>query len=448
MKKYPHNTQKDVNLPQASAPGSSKPITISPVLAQSADTDSSNLLSFEPHSNLANFDALGPENLDSGARGTRTTQHSSLIASGVMSTLDNTNPPKEATRRLPSERVDEETPLLADARLLSANINATPGQEDDEERGEATIPDVPSNKRLVLVLGTTWIGVFLGALDSTVIAALATPISTSFNSLSLLSWLASAYLIANAACQPISGRLTDIFSRRSGLVISNIIFGAGNLMCGLASSEWTMIAGRVVAGMGGGGLMAISTFVGSDLVPLRKRGIIQGLGNILYGLGAGVGGLFGGWVNDTWGWRMAFLAQIPFIAVSAVLVYFYVDIPPKESNKPRLSRVDFPGAFTLVISLILLLLALNSGGNVVPWTHPLVLSTLPLSIVVLGAFTWIETRWAAEPVIPVRLLLNRTVGAACMTNWFNAMGCFSMSFPKICIISSILLSIKRCDISF
>jgi len=171
--------------------------------------------------------------------------------------------------------------------------------------------------------------------------------------------------------------------------------------------------------------MAIATFTSSDLVPLRKRGVIQGIANILYGTGAGVGGLFGGWINDTWGWRVAFISQVPFIAISAVLVYFYVNIPPKQSKKSKLSRVDFPGAFTLVISLILLLLGLNSGGNVIPWSHPLILTTLPLSAVVLAAFVWIEARWAKEPVIPVNLLLNRTVAAACMANWFTTMGIFS-----------------------
>jgi MFS family permease len=338
----------------------------------------------------------------------------------------------------PARQADEETPLLAEESLAAANGCAVTDRDDAEEREEVVLAEEPSNKRLVLVLGTMYVGVFLGALDSTVIATLSAPISTSFNSLSMLSWLASAYLIANAACQPISGRLTDIYSRRSGLVVSNILFGAGNLMCGLATSEWTMIAGRVVAGMGGGGLMAISTFVASDLVPLRKRGVIQGIGNVLYGSGAGVGGLFGGWVNDTWGWRMAFIAQVPFIAVSAVMVYFYVNIPPRQSNMSRLSRVDFPGAFTLVISIILLLLGLNSGGNVVPWTHPLVLVTLPLSVVVLVAFVWIEARWAKEPVIPVKLLLNRTVGAACMTNWFTTMGTFSRS----------IFSVLQCGRSF
>lgn len=308
-------------------------------------------------------------------------------------------------------RADEETPLLSDA--------ATQEQLADGANGEVTVvPDEPSVKKLVLVMGSVWVGVFLGALDSTIIATLSAPISTSFDSLNLLSWVATAYLIANAACQPISGRLTDIYSRRTGLVVSNVLFAAGNLMCGLATTEWTMIGGRVVAGMGGGGLMAISTFVGSDLIPLRRRGLVQGLGNVCYGAGAGLGGLFGGWVNDVWGWRAAFLSQVPLVILSAILVFFVVDIPPKKSDKSKLSRVDFLGAFTLVVFLILLLLGLNSGGNVVLWTHPLVLTTLPLSAVAFAAFIYIEANWAAEPVIPVRLCLNRTVFAACMSNWW------------------------------
>ena len=185
-----------------------------------------------------------------------------------------------------------------------------------------------------------------------------------------------------------------------------------------------MIGGRVVSGMGGGGLMAISTFVGSDLVPLRKRGVVQGLGNLCYGTGAGLGGLFGGWINDTWGWRNAFLIQVPFVILSAILVFFVVDIPPKSSEKSKLSRVDFLGAFALLVTLVFLLLGLNSGGNIVPWTHPLVLVTIPLSVASLFGFIYIESRVASEPIIPVHLLLNRTVAAACLCNWFCTMVVF------------------------
>lgn len=255
-----------------------------------------------------------------------------------------------------------------------------------------------------------------------------TPISNSFNSFTLVSWLASGYLIANAALQPLSGKLTDIFGRRSGLVFSNIFFGAGNLICGLAQSESTIIIGRVVAGIGGGGLTAISTFIGSDLVPLRRRGVWQGFGNICYGLGMGVGGVFGGWINDVWGWRKAFLIQVPLVVVSCVLVIFTVKVPVKETKKSKILRVDFLGAFTLTAALVLLLLGLNYGGNIVPWTHPLVLTTVPLSFVFLLAFIFVEDRIASEPIIPVRLLLERTVWSACLTNWFQTMAAYSMLY--------------------
>jgi MFS family permease len=174
--------------------------------------------------------------------------------------------------------------------------------------------------------------------------------------------------------------------------------------------------------------MAISTFVASDLVPLRKRGIIQGVGNVCFGTGAGLGGLFGGWVNDTWGWRVAFISQVPFVVASGILVWWIVDVPPKKSERSKLSRIDFLGAFTLVVTLVLLLLGLNSGGNIVPWTHPLVLASLPLSVVSLCAFIYIEAYIAVEPVIPVRLLLNRTVAAACLCNWFCTMVSYAVLF--------------------
>ncbi|QDS72312.1 hypothetical protein FKW77_007509 [Venturia effusa] len=320
----------------------------------------------------------------------------------------------------------ESTPLLQE--VPPEPIEADRGVEQQQDAPEEILIDEPSKRKLAAIMASIWLGVFLGALDGTIIATLSTPISNSFNSFTLLSWLASAYFIANAALQPISGRLTDIFGRRAGLVFSNAFFFAGNLICGLAKDEWFMILGRVVAGMGGGGLMAISTFVGSDLVPLRQRGLIQGLGNVCYGLGGGLGGVYGGWINSFAGWRFAFYFQLPLIAISGVLVAFMVKIPVKEKNISRLKRVDFLGAFTLVSTLVLLLVGLNSGGNIVPWSHPVVLATLPLSAVGLLVFIFVENRVASEPVIPVRLLLHRTVACACLTNWFTTMAAFMLLY--------------------
>lgn len=331
-----------------------------------------------------------------------------------------------------SSDTDEQRPLLENGKDPSnGTLNEdAEGQAHPQQAPEndAPIVEEPSTTQLIRVMSSIWLGSFLAALDSTIVATLSGPISTSFNSLSLLSWLASAYFIANAALQPLSGKLTDIFGRKAGLIFSNVFFAAGNLICGLAKEEWVMILGRVVAGMGGGGLNAISTFVGSDLVPLRRRGVWQGIGNIMFGIGAGLGGLFGGWINDTYGWRWAFLLQVPMTIVSGILVYFFVNIPVREIDRARWRRIDWLGAFTLILTLILLLLGLNSGGNVVPWTHPLVLTTLPLSAVFLFIFIYVESSYAEEPVIPVRLLLNRTVLSACLTNWFMTMANFGLLF--------------------
>lgn len=317
------------------------------------------------------------------------------------------------------ERPDEQTPLLRDAEQ--------PGSDGNEE--QTIIVQEVTGLKLWTILGACWIGVFLGAIDSSIIATLSAPISSEFQSLSLLPWLATAYLISNAACQPISGRLTDIFGRGPGLVFSNIFFAAGNLICGLAGSAEGMILGRVVAGIGGGGLMTISTFLCTDLVPLRNRGIIQGIGNICYGAGAMLGGVFGGLVNDnsSWGWRLAFLVQVPPVLVSAVLAAYLIRIPPKISEKSYLSRIDFTGALALVSFLVLLLLGLNAGGNLVPWNHPLPLTALPLSLASLVFFIVWESR-CAQPIIPVRLLFDRTVFAACMTNLLCCMLQFQSLF--------------------
>ena len=331
----------------------------------------------------------------------------------------------------PAQEPSEQSPLLARKDPTPENGNMRPQDEErdaEQAQDETPIADEPTTSKLLLIMGSVWFGVFLNALDGTIVATLSAPISGSFDSGKLFSWLASAYLIANAAVQPLSGKLTDIFGRRSGLLWANLFFLSGNLICGLARREWVIIFGRVVAGIGGGCLNTISTFIASDLIPLRKRGLWQGIGNLAFGLGSSLGGVFGGWINDVWSWRWAFLIQTPFIVVSAAIVFFTVKIPVKDTDKAPLRRVDFLGCFTLVMSLVLLLLGLNSGGNIVPWDHPLIYTSLTLSAVFLAFFICIEDKVASEPALPIRLILDRTVAAACLTNWFTTMGHYAYLF--------------------
>ncbi|KAL2037212.1 hypothetical protein N7G274_010075 [Stereocaulon virgatum] len=261
-------------------------------------------------------------------------------------------------------------------------------------------------------------------MHGTIMATLAAPIATSFNSLPLLAWLATAFLIGQAATQPLSGKLTDIFSRSSGLLVGNCLFALGNLICGFAEEEWTMILGRTLAGVGGGSLNSIATIIASDFIPLRQRGLWQGIGNIFWGLGNGLGGVVGGYINDTWHWKIAFLAQVPFTLISLIIIWFQLDTIRSNSpstpmnGRASITRVDFLGSFTLVSALALLLLGLTTGGNIVPWTHPLASVSLPLAAALLCVFIFVEQKIAREPILPLHFLRDRTVLCACLTNWF------------------------------
>lgn len=335
---------------------------------------------------------------------------------------------RDNLRTLEPNPIDERSLLLGNDQEED-DLEAQAEQERREyDAGHAPVAEEPSTRKLLLTMGSLWLTSFFAALDTSVVATLSGPISSSFNSGTSFSWIASGYLVANAACQPLSGKLTDIYGRRAGLIFAVTFFVAGTLMCGLAQNDKMMIAGRVIAGMGGGCINTVSVFVASDLIPLRRRGVWQGIGNIVFGAGLGLGGVYGGFINDNLNWRYAFFIQIPFIVVGGIVGVFSIKVPINESDKAKIQRVDFLGAFTLVGALVLLLLGLNSGGNTVPWNHPLVYVSLPLSLAFLLSFIYVEDRIASEPIIPIRLLANRSVLAACLTNWFMTMSVFSLMY--------------------
>ncbi|KAK9466135.1 major facilitator superfamily domain-containing protein [Lipomyces arxii] len=301
-----------------------------------------------------------------------------------------------------------------------------------------------SNVKLVVVFLSLYIGVFLGALDGTVVATLLAHIASEFDGFRNVSWIATAYLIACAAFQPLYGKLTDIFGRKPGLIFSNVMFGLGCLACGMASNLWLLVFARVVAGIGGGGLFALSTITLSDLVPLRRRGVLQGFGNIMFGSGSALGGILGGAVSSSLGWRWAFYLQVPFIVISTLAIILFLDLPVKpdydsdeeavdgETELARegrlLKRIDFLGAGTLVVALVLFLFAVSVGGNQLPWNHWVVVISLPLSVAIFALYIYIELEVAVEPIIPVQLLKDRTIFGASFCNWFMTMSVYSLLF--------------------
>ncbi|KAJ5160278.1 Major facilitator superfamily domain general substrate transporter [Penicillium canariense] len=212
--------------------------------------------------------------------------------------------------------------------------------------------DAPVRPAIVAGIVSTWIATFLAAADSTVTSTLSATIASEFDSLAIISWLGSGYLIGLTAIQPLSGKLSDIFGRRASFCCASWMFTIGNLVCGLSCSKGVLIAARVVTGIGGGGCISIATFIASDNIPLKRRGIWQGTGAVVYTAGMGLGAVIGGAVNDAVGWRWAFIGIAPISLVAGLGVMMFVPgHTDKQSTRELLGRVDFAGALTLVSSL-------------------------------------------------------------------------------------------------
>ena len=278
--------------------------------------------------------------------------------------------------------------------------------------------DAPIKSNVVAGIISTWIATFLAAADTTITATLSSTIAKEFDSLAIISWLGSGYLIGLTATQPLSGKLSDIFGRKFSFCFAACMFTIGNLICGFATSKAVLVSARVLAGIGGGGCISISTFIASDHIPLKRRGTWQGTSAVMYTMGIGLGAVIGGTVNDTFGWRWAFIGIAPVSLISCVLVAVFL---PNGTEREQglfemLSRVDFAGCITLVASMVLLLIGLNHDGDQIVTTHFLIMISLGAVFFVL--FLLIEWRWANEPIIPLLLFRRRTVVATCLTAWF------------------------------
>ncbi|KAI0334757.1 vacuolar amino acid permease [Cubamyces sp. BRFM 1775] len=350
----------------------------------------------------------------------------------------------------PSRRDSNETsPLLhdRDARPRSYR-SACSSRTQSPEPAEPPVLNKVSRADLMWVLAGLWSAVFLGALDGTIVATLLSPIGSYFNESNRSSYIGTSYLLSVCCFTPLYGRLSDILGRKGAMLLALSFFGSGTLFCGLAPSMDALIAARAIAGMGGGGCVfsPVSSVAVTDLIPLRQRGLYQGMTNILFGLGAGLGGPLGGWMNDALGWRSAFLLQMPILVFSFVLVALKVSIrlPDEIENQPvraKLRRIDVLGSFTLVgmVGCLLLGLSLKSTEEL-PWAHPLIWGLLLASVVFGGAFIWVETCYSPYPVMPMHLVKQRTPFFVSLSNFFGSVAAFSMIYNVPLYFSAVRLN--------
>ncbi|THX52035.1 MFS general substrate transporter [Aureobasidium pullulans] len=298
-----------------------------------------------------------------------------------------------------------------------------------EERQKQYEGQPEMRKKMKVIFPALTIGVLLSAADQTIIVSSYGKIGSELKALNNVSWIATAYFLTLTSFQPLYGKMSDIFGRKSCLLFAYLVFGLGCLACGLAQNMNQIIAARAFAGIGGGGMTTVVSILMSDAVPLRERGKWQGYVNIIYATGAGTGAPLGGILADSIGWRWAFLGQVPLCVLAFVVVGSVLKLPKREQTdwKQKLRRIDFLGAAILICAVFTLLLALDRGSNV-SWKANITIISISLSIPLFILFVFVEMKVASEPFAPGHIIFNRSLFACYLCNFFSFSGWLAALF--------------------
>jgi EmrB/QacA subfamily drug resistance transporter len=271
------------------------------------------------------------------------------------------------------------------------------------------------NKLIIMI--SVMASLFLVALDQTIIATALGKIVEDFNAFNSLSWIVTAYLITTTVTVPIAGKLSDLFGRRTLLLIGVAIFALGSLLSGLAGNVNELIAWRALQGIGGGIITANAFTIVGDLFEARERGKWQGLIGAVFGISSVVGPLLGGWLTDGHGlfgittdWRWTFFINVPVAIVAFALIAIYCP-RLKHAKKPV---IDYAGATLLAIALATLVLAvdntemifadlMSATGLTLTWLRVIMFGIV---IAATAGFIAVERR-TKEPTLPLAFFKNR-----------------------------------------
>lgn len=325
-------------------------------------------------------------------------------------------------------------PTADSEETLTGEVTPDDGSDLERQTSNASVakghdgmPEV--KKRMWIIFPAVSIGVFLAAADQTIIVSSYGRIGSEMNALNKTSWIATGYFLTLTAFQPLYGKLSDIFGRKSCLLFAYGVFGLGCLWCGLSRSIDELICARAFAGIGGGGMTTVVSILLTDIMTLRERGKWQGYVNIIYASGAGTGAPLGGILSDYIGWRWAFLGQAPLCAIAFLAVFAGLHLPKLDSShwKDKLKRIDFLGAMILLGAVVSLLSGLDRGSNV-GWSDKITIASLCSSVPLFLIFSFVEIKVASEPFAPGHIIFESSLFAAYLCNFFSFSGWLATLF--------------------
>lgn len=297
-------------------------------------------------------------------------------------------------------------------------------QEKDQELSRTTSePVYPPTSKVVLIVGSLFLSMFLIALDMLIIGVAIPVITDEFHSLGDVGWYGSAYLLTSCAFMLFMGRIYTFYNPKWVFISALFVFEVGSAICGAAPNSTALIVGRAVAGLGNAGLFQGIIVIIVYIVPLHKRPQIMGFGGLVFGVASAIGPLLGGAFTDGPGWRWCFYINLPCGAAVAALLVFFLHIPEEMLNKKSVTfkemvqRLDPLGTICFLPCIVCLLLALQWGGVTYEWSNARIIVLLVLFGVLLIAFILIQWKNGENATVPSHIFLNRSILAG---TWFSA----------------------------
>ena len=268
-----------------------------------------------------------------------------------------------------------------------------------------------SGRALWTVFAALMLGMFLAALDQTIVSTALPTIVGDLGGLNHLSWVVTSYLLASTVSTPLYGKLGDMLGRKPVFLAAILIFLAGSMLAGLSQTMGELIGFRALQGIGAGGLMVSAQAIIADIVPPRERGRYMGLIGSVFAVASVAGPLLGGFLVDTLSWRWVFYVNLPVGAVAILIVATRLHLhTPAVRHK-----LDLLGAALLSGSVTSLILLTTWGGNEYAWGSTTIVGLAIVGVALLAVFLWWETR-AEEPILPLQLFRSSVFRVA------NAMG--------------------------
>jgi EmrB/QacA subfamily drug resistance transporter len=271
-------------------------------------------------------------------------------------------------------------------------------------------PGEYTHRQILTIITGLMMGMFLGALDQTIVSTAIRTISDDLNGLSLQAWVTTAYLITSTIATPIYGKLGDLYGRKKLFMFAISVFIAGSALCSFATSMYMLAAFRAVQGIGAGGLFTLVLAIIGDIVSPRERARYTGYFMATFGTSSVLGPVIGGFFADhgailgLTGWRWVFLVNVPIGIAALFVVYRTLHV----HHERRDARIDWSGAATLVITLVPLLTVLEQGREW-GWTSGRSMACFVIAAAGLAAFIAVESRLQDGALIPMRMFRVRSI---------------------------------------